>query len=75
MKDRSGYNSGEADDRVDDIQDDRSSGSSYEELQKDGVLVLCEDDIPGSSLNRSDPNQINIPQLKDGCKPWCSSFW
>jgi len=61
LKDRVGDNiasnaiSGEADDRIDDIQEGLSSGNSCEELQKDNVLVLCEDDIPGSSLNGRDP--------------------
>ena len=70
MKDRVGDDiasnaiSGEADDRIDDVQEGLSSGNSCEELQKDDVLVLCEDDIPGSSLNGRDPDLFNIQQLK-----------
>ena len=45
-------------------QGDLSTGYSCEEPQEGDILILCEDDIPGSSLNGKNPIQLNIPQLK-----------
>ena len=51
-------------DGYDDIQGELSTGNIYGEPQESDILMLCEDDIPGSSLNGKNPKQLNIQQLK-----------
>ena len=54
----------DVDDGTDDMQGDLSTGNSCEELREGDISILCEDDIPGSSLNGKNPNQLNMTQLK-----------
>ena len=54
----------DVDDGTDDMQGDLSTGNSCEELQEGDISILCEDDIPGSSLNGKNPKQLNMAQLK-----------
>ena len=54
----------EVEDGTKDMQDDLSTENSCEELQKGDISILCEDDIPGSSLNGKNRKQLNMTQLK-----------
>ena len=56
--------------RKDDLMDNENNfvNSSVTELtddtQEEEMLMLCEDDIPGASLNGRDPNELTVVQLK-----------
>ena len=54
----------DVDNGAEDMQDDLSTENSCVELREDNISVLCEDDIPGSSLNGKNPQQLNMTQLK-----------
>jgi len=45
-------------------ESDSSTDTDINDDEDDVILLLTESDIPGASLDGTDPTKLNIPQLK-----------